>query len=66
MADGTLRLKGVGAKADAYDQAGWERWTYQRDNSDKVAAMPYWTVPDAVLDDPEAASDWGRRALAEL
>ncbi len=28
--------------------------------------MGYWTLPDAALDDPDAASDWGRRALAAL
>ncbi len=28
--------------------------------------MGYWTLPDAALDDPEAASDWARRALAAL
>ena len=27
--------------------------------------MPYWTLPDAALDDPEDASAWARRALAE-
>lgn len=28
--------------------------------------MPYWTLPDAALDDPDTASDWARRALAGL
>ena len=66
MSDGQLKLKGAGDMADTFDAEGWERWTYQRENSDKVAAMPYWSVPDALLDDPEEASDWARRALAAL
>lgn len=26
--------------------------------------MGYWSLPDAALDDPDAAAAWGRRALA--
>ena len=28
--------------------------------------MNYWTLPEAALDDPDAACDWARRALAAL
>ena len=28
--------------------------------------MPYWTLPDAALDDPEQASDWAQQALNAL
>lgn len=66
MSDGTLRLKGAGAMARVFDDNAWERWTYRREGSKKVSAMPYWTLPDALLDDPEAASEWARRALSEL
>lgn len=66
MSDGVLKLKGAGGMVDVLDRAGWERWTYRREGSDKVTAMPYWTVPDALMDDPEAASDWARRAREEL
>jgi len=66
MSDGTIRLKGVGEMAQTFDAEGWERWTYTRDGSDKITAMPYWALPDALLDDAEAASDWADRALAVL
>ena len=66
MSDGTLRLKGAGEMADRFDAEGWERWTYRRDGSDTLRSMPYWRVPDALLDDPEEASEWARRALAAL
>ncbi len=66
LSDGTLKLKGAGDMVEVFEREDWERWTYQREGSDKVASMPYWTLPDALLDDPEAASDWARRALAEL
>ena len=29
-------------------------------------SMGYWTLPDAALDDPQLAFDWGTRALQEL
>ncbi len=66
MSDGVLKLKGAGAMVNVFEREGWERWTYSREGSNKVTAMPYWTVPYALLDDPEEASEWARRALAEL
>ncbi len=66
MSDGQLKLKGAGDMAETFDAEGWERWTYQREGSDKITAMPYWSLPDALLDDPEEASAWARRALAVL
>ena len=66
MSDGQLKLKGAGEMAKVFDAEGWARWTYQRDGSDRVAAMPYWSLPDALLDDPEEASAWAQRALAAL
>ncbi|MEO1538044.1 MAG: TfoX/Sxy family protein [Pseudomonadota bacterium] len=66
MSDGELKLRGAGAIAQVFETEGWARWTYQRDGSDTTTAMPYWAVPNSLLDDPDAASDWARRALAEL
>ncbi|THH38818.1 TfoX family protein [Aliishimia ponticola] len=65
MSDGTLRLKGAGEMAATLDAAGWERWTYTRD-SGVSAAMPYWTIPDEVQDDPDELGEWARRALSHL
>lgn len=66
MSDGVLKLKGAGDMVDVFEDQGWERWTYSREGSDKVTAMPYWTVPDDLLDDPEAASAWAQRAIEAL
>ena len=65
LSDGSLRLKGTGDMAKAYEADGWERWTYTR-KTGKTAAMPYWLMPDHLLDDPDAASDWAKRALSRL
>lgn len=40
-------------------------WTPQKGpRAGEAVAMGYWRLPDAALDDPDLAADWGRRALA--
>lgn len=64
--DGALYLKGAGDFVAELEAAGCTRWTYQREGRDKPTAMPYWSLPEAALDDPDLACDWARRALAHL
>lgn len=66
MRDGRLQLKGAGAMVDELNAAGWERWTYKREGSDKITSMPYWLMPENLLDDPEEACAWARRCLTAL
>ena len=63
--DGSIWLKGKHEVADQLTAAGWERWTYSRDNG-KTSSMPYWRMPPETLDDPELACTWAKRALAVL
>lgn len=63
--DGSIWLKGAGDFRDVLEAEGSRRWTYARDGG-KETAMPYWSLPEAALDDPELACDWARRALAHL
>lgn len=65
MSDGTLRLKEAGDLAEAYAAEGWQKWTFIRKNGAE-GSMPYWTIPEDVLDDPETACHWARRALNAL
>ena len=65
MSDGALMLKGAGDMSAALDAEGWVRWTYTRKDG-ATSSMPYWTMPEALLDDPDAAGTWARRALAAL
>ena len=59
-----LLLKARGRLADALAVEGCTQWEYAA-KSGKPSAMPYWTLPDAALDDPDEACNWARRALAE-
>ncbi len=58
---GVLRLKADAISAPAFEAAGAEQWIYQRPGG-KPVAMPYWTVPDAALDDPDAMATWAKLA----
>lgn len=65
QSDGSIWLKGAGAFREVLEAEGCARWRYTRDNG-KTAAMPYWALPEAALEDPALACDWARRALAHL
>jgi DNA transformation protein len=54
--DGTLHLKAPGDIATELAALGGSQFH----------SMPYWTLPDAALDDPDIALDWARRALSSL
>lgn len=62
---GQIMIKGQGAFQAELEEEGLPRWTYAREGK-KETAMPYWTLPDEALEDPELACDWARRALAHL
>ena len=44
--------------------AGSQSWIYSGRKDAGPMETSYWSLPDAALDDPEEACDWGRRALA--
>lgn len=63
--DGQVYIKAQGDFIARMEGLGATQWTYQRVGK-KPVAMPYWTLPDAYLDDPEAATDLAREALRHL
>ena len=62
IGDDVIYLKAEGALADDLEGEGCDPFTYTT-KSGETAAMGYWRLPEAALDDPEAAVAWGRRAL---
>ena len=58
---GRLYLKAAGAFAAEMAAEGAVRFEMEDGRG-----MNYWTLPEAALDDPDVACDWGRRALAAL
>jgi DNA transformation protein len=59
--EGTLFLKAKGSFAEEMALEGSRQFGNNKGNT-----MGYWILPEAALDDPDAASDWARRALSHL
>ncbi|MDG3578597.1 TfoX/Sxy family protein [Rhizobium sp. YJ-22] len=58
---GEIMLKGDAETAEAVEEAGGRRWTYDG-RKGKPVAMPYWTIPDGAYDDPDEMAKWVRLA----
>ena len=63
--DGQLYIKAQGDFIEEIKELGGIQWTYTREGG-KETKMPYWTLPDAYLDDPEEAQALARKALTFL
>ena len=57
-----IYLRGDDDTGPAYEDGGGEQWVYDNGKRGPVA-MPYWSLPESALDDPEEAAQWARRAL---
>jgi DNA transformation protein len=53
---GDILLKADAQSAPAFADAGASQWIYAGKN--KPVAMPYWSIPDAALDDPDEMAKW--------
>lgn len=60
LGTGEVMLKGDAASAPAMEAAGSTRWAY--DGKGRKVNMPYWSIPDSALDDPEELAGWTRGA----
>ncbi len=65
LSDGRLMLKARGAFAARMAALGGQELTYIR-KSGTAAAMPYWTLPEPMLDDAAAACALARDVLDAL
>lgn len=58
----TLMLRGDDTLGAELEAEGAERWVYSHKTRGDVV-MPYWTLPEAAMDDPDEAVAWARKAL---
>ena len=58
---GELLLKADAETAPHFAAAGSVQWAYES-KTGKQAHMPYWSIPDEALDDPDVMAAWARRA----
>ncbi len=61
LGDGTLWLKADEAMANEMAELGSSQ--FSMDSKAGVKTLPYWTLPEAALDDPDEAVVWARRSV---
>ncbi|RCS24137.1 competence protein TfoX [Phyllobacterium salinisoli] len=57
-----ILLKADEISAPFFKEAGCIQWTYAGKNRSKPVAMPYWSLPEDALDDPDIMTEWASRA----
>lgn len=60
--DGEILLKADALTAPAFQEAGARQWVYAGKPPRGPVAMPYWSIPDAAIDDPGEFGKWARLA----
>jgi DNA transformation protein and related proteins len=62
VVDDTLRFKADETTAPEFEMEGCRQWVYR--SRDRDVAMPYWTVPERLFDEPDAFAEWAKQAFA--
>ncbi len=58
-----LMLKADETSAPDFEAAGCRPWVYTHARTGRVTPMPYWSIPDEAMDDPDEMTRWARRAI---
>lgn len=58
---GEILLKADAESAREFAAAGSRQFVFE--GKGKTTAMPYWSVPDEAVDDPEMRAEWARKAF---
>ena len=61
--DGDILLKADAVSAPDFAAAGSKQWVYEGHIRKGKVAMPYWSIPDSALDDPDEMTLWARKAF---
>jgi DNA transformation protein len=62
IVSGDLLLKADAESAPDFEEAGSKQWIYEGGMRKGRVAMPYWSVPDTAIDDPDEMTAWARKA----
>ncbi|MBU4530370.1 MAG: TfoX/Sxy family protein [Hoeflea sp.] len=60
--DGEILLKADAESAPAFREAGARQWVYEGKARAGPVAMPYWSIPETALDEPDELAYWVRLA----
>lgn len=58
---GEMMLKADAESAPQFEEAGAKQWAYEG-KTGKPVLMPYWSIPEEALDDPDEIARWARLA----
>ena len=64
VSTGALMIKAKGALAEELAAEGSQQFIHDGKGTMR-AAIPYWTLLCAAMDEPELACDWARRSLLQ-
>ncbi|TKT79228.1 TfoX/Sxy family protein [Aquamicrobium sp. LC103] len=59
---GEILLKADSESAPEFEAAGSRQWIYEGGKGRGPVAMPYWSIPDEAIDDPDEMALWARKA----
>jgi DNA transformation protein len=57
-----LRFKANAQTKEKYEALGGQQFIYHGHKSKTPTSMPYWQVPEAIMEDRERVEDWAREA----
>ncbi|MCR4266501.1 TfoX/Sxy family protein [Nitratireductor sp. ZSWI3] len=60
---GEILLKADAQTAALFAEAGSRQWVYEGQKGRGPVAMPYWSIPDPAIDDPDEMALWALRAF---
>lgn len=60
LSDGDLLLKADSISAPEFEAAGSRQWIPAGKSG--PVKMPYWSIPDEAIDDPDVMTEWAKRA----
>jgi DNA transformation protein and related proteins len=55
-------LKADSTSASDFEAAESRQWVYEGHKGRKPTAMPYWSIPDSAIDDPDEMAVWAKKA----
>ena len=62
--ENTLMFKVDDSNRPDYEAAGSEQFIYEGHKNKKPTGMPYWTVPQEVMEDPKRAAEWALKSAS--
>ena len=60
--DGEIMLKADRVSSPDFAEAGSSQWHYEGKKAGQPVAMPYWSIPDQAVDDPDVFGAWAQKA----